>query len=120
MDPTQELLSQARAFFKQGKYDDAIEKLRRVLISEPMNAESYLILGKIYQNRGEIDQAISQYKTAIFWDNRLVDAPIALGKIYTEKGNCDLAKNYAALAQELDPNNQEVAGLQRIVERCSK
>ncbi|MBK8466578.1 MAG: tetratricopeptide repeat protein [Chloracidobacterium sp.] len=120
LDPTADLLSQARALFKQGKYDDAIEKLRRVLISEPMNAESYLMLGKIYQSRGEIDQAISQFKTAIFWDNRLVDAPVALGKIYSEKGSCDLAKTYAVLAQELDPTNQEVMGLQRIVEKCSK
>ena len=120
LDPTADLMAQARTLFKQGKYDDAIEKLRRVLISEPMNAESYLILGKIYQSRGEIDQAISQFKTAIFWDNRLVDAPVALGKIYSERGSCDLAKTYAVLAQELDPNNQEVMGLQRIVERCSK
>jgi len=120
LDPTADLLAQARALFKQGKYDDAIEKLRRVLISEPMNAESYLMLGKIYQSRGETDQAISQFKTAIFWDNRLVDAPVALGKIYSEKGSCDLAKTYAVLAQELDPTNQEVMGLQRIVEKCSK
>ncbi len=120
LDPTEELLSQARSFFKEGKYDEAIEKLRRVIASEPMQAESYLILGKIYLSRGEIDQAINHFKTAIFWDNRLIDPPVALTKIYVQKGECQFAKTYEALARELAPNNPDVVGLQRMVERCSK
>ena len=79
-----------------------MDALRRVLGSEPMSAESYLLLGKIHLRRGDIDQAISSFKTSIFWDNRLIDAHVSLGKIYVEKGDCLQAKNYAASALEID------------------
>jgi tetratricopeptide (TPR) repeat protein len=117
---TEGLLGQARTFYKNGNDDDAMQVLRRVLSSEPMSAESYLLLGKIHLRRGDLDQAISSFKTAIFWDNRLIDAHISLGKIYLEKGDCLQAKNYAASAAQIDAENQEVLGLQRQVEKCSK
>jgi cytochrome c-type biogenesis protein CcmH/NrfG len=97
-----------------------MEVLRRVLSSEPMSAESYLLLGKIHLRRGDLDQSISSLKTAIFWDNRLIAAHISLGKIYLQKDDCLQAKNYAASAAQIDPENQEVLGLQRQVEKCSK
>lgn len=117
---TDALLAQARTQMKNGQDDDAMVTLRRVLASEPMSAESYLLLGKISLRRGDIDQAVSQFKTSIFWDNRLVEAHINLGKIYVEKGDCLQAKNYAASAKELDGENQDVQALQRLSERCSK
>ncbi len=114
------LLAQARTQFKSGNDDDAMVMLRRVLASEPMSAESYLILGKIHLRRGDVDQAASSFKTAIFWDNRLVDAHIALGKIYLDKGDCLQGKNYSVSAAEIAPENQEVTALKRQAERCSK
>jgi tetratricopeptide (TPR) repeat protein len=114
------LLNQARTAFKAGNDDDAMTILRRVLASEPMSAESYLILGKIHLRRGDLDQAVSSFKTAIFWDNRLIDAHINLGKIFLERGDCLLVKNYAASAIELDGENQDAVALQRQADRCSK
>ena len=120
LNETDTLLAQARTQVKNGQDDDAMATLRRVLASEPMSAESYLLLGKINLRRGDIDQAISQLKTSIFWDNRLVEAHVTLGKIYVEKGDCLQAKNYAASAIELDGENQDALALQRLSERCSK
>ncbi len=114
------LLSQARTLIKNGNDDEAMTTLRRVLASEPMSAESYLLLGKIHLRRGDIDQAISSFKTSVFWDNRMVEAHVSLGKIYVEKGDCMQAKNYAASALEIDGENQESQALQRLSERCSK
>ena len=94
--------------------------LRRVLASEPMSAESYLLLGKIHLRRGDIDQAISSFKTSVFWDNRLIEAHVSLGKIYVEKNDCLQAKNYAASALEIDSENPDAVALQRLTERCSK
>jgi Flp pilus assembly protein TadD len=68
--------------YKKGSDDDAMAVLRRVLASEPMSAESYLILGKIHLRRGDLEQAVSSFKTALFWDNRLIEAHVNLGKIY--------------------------------------
>jgi len=120
VNETEALLVQARSLYKNGNDDEAMAVLRRVLSSEPMNAESYLILGKIHLRRGDLEQGVSSFKTALFWDNRLIDAHINLGKIYLEKNDCLQAKNYAAAASEIDSANQESAALQRLVERCSK
>lgn len=117
---TESLLVQARDLYKKGSDDDAMAVLRRVLASEPMNAESYLILGKIHLRRADSEQAVSSFKTALFWDNRLIEAHVNLGKIFLDKGDCLQAKNYAASAAAIDAENQDSAALQRQVERCSR
>ncbi len=117
---TDTLLTQARTYIKNGNDDEAMTTLRRILASEPMSAESYLLFGKISLRRGDVDLAISQFKTSIFWDNRLVDAHVNLGKIYVEKGDCLQAKNYSASSLEISPEYQDAIALQRLSERCSK
>ncbi len=94
--------------------------LRKVLVSEPMSAEAYLLLGNIHLRRGDLEQSVSSLKTALFWDNRLINAHIALGKIYYQKGDCLQAKTFSASALAIDAENQEATGLQRQVERCGK
>lgn len=120
IDDAQALITKARGFYKNGQDDEAMEVLRRVLASEPANAETFLLLGNIYLRRGDIEQAISSFKTSVFWDNRLIDAHVSLGKIYIEKGDCLQAKNYAASATGIDSENQDAIALQRLSERCSK
>lgn len=117
---SENLLARARSQFAGGNDDDAMITLRRVLASEPMSAESYLLLGKIHLRRGDLDQAISSFKTALFWDNRMLDAHVSLGRIYLEKGDCLQVRNYSVSAAEIAPDNQEVASLKRQAERCSK
>ncbi|MGI8639357.1 MAG: tetratricopeptide repeat protein [Pyrinomonadaceae bacterium] len=117
---TENLLAQARTLYKNGSDDEAMAILRKVLVSEPMSAEAYLLLGNIHLRRGDLEQAVSSFKTALFWDNRLINAHIALGKIYLEKGDCLQAKNYTASALVIDAENQDASGLQRQVERCGK
>lgn len=114
------LLATARTQIKAGQNDDAMITLRRVLASEPMSAEAYMMLGTIHLRRGDTEQAISSFKTSVFWDNRLIDAHIALGKLYAEKGDCLQAKNYTASALEIDKENSDALALQRMSERCSK
>ncbi|CAN5694545.1 hypothetical protein BH20ACI4_BH20ACI4_11330 [soil metagenome] len=117
---TDTLLAQARKFYQEGSDDDAMGVLRRILVSEPMSAESYLLLGLIHLRQGEIDQATSSLKTALFWDNRLIQANVNLGKIFLQKGDCLQAQNYSQRAIELEPESEDALGLQRQVERCSK
>ena len=119
VNETETLLIQARQFYKDGRDDDSMAVLRRVLVGEPMSAESYYLLGMIHLRRGDLDQSVSSLKTALFWDNRLIDAYIALVKIYLQKGDCLQAQNYYRSASEIEAENQEVQGLQRLVERCS-
>jgi tetratricopeptide (TPR) repeat protein/TolB-like protein len=117
---TETLLAQARTFYTNGNDDEAMVVLRKVLVSEPMSAEAYLLLGNIHLRRGDLEQAVSSLKTALFWDNRLTTAHVGLGKIYLQRGDCLQAKNYAASALAIDAENQDAVGLERQVERCSK
>jgi len=120
LNETETLLAQARALYKTGGDDEATAILRRVLASEPMSAEAYLILGNMHLRRGDLEQAVSSLKTALFWDNKLVSAHVGLGKIYLQRGDCLQAKNYTSSALAVDVENQDALGLQRQVERCSK
>lgn len=115
-----DLLAQARTFYKNGNDDEAMAVIRRILAGEPMSAESYLILGKIHLRRGDMDQAQSAFKTAIFWDNKQIDAHVALGKIFFEKGDCLQVKSYSASALEINAEYSDAVALGRQAERCSK
>ncbi|MGB8507395.1 MAG: tetratricopeptide repeat protein, partial [Pyrinomonadaceae bacterium] len=110
---TQNLLNKAYELYGAGRDDEALTELRDVIRVEPMNAEAYLLTGRIYQRRGELVSAINQLKTSIFWDAKLIDAHILLGRIFLERGDRSQATAYARNALQIDPNNQEAIALQR-------
>ncbi len=124
IDETQAMLLQARNFYKAGRDDDALAVINRILTSEPMSAEAYLIMGNIRLRRGELEAAVSALKTALFWDNKLLEGHIALGKIFYEKRDCQQAETYSRsateLATSLSVENDEVIGLQKMVEKCKR
>lgn len=120
VNETENLLAQARTFYTNGNDDEAMTVLRKILASEPMSAEAYLLLGNIHFRRGDLEQSVSSLKTALFWDNKLISAHVALGKIFLGRNDCLQAKNYTMSALAIDAENQEALGLQRQVERCSK
>lgn len=113
---TEDLLAKARELYAAGRDEEALPELRRVVMIEPMNAEAYLLTGRIYQRRGELETAINQLKTSIFWDPKLIDAHVLLGRIFFEKGDRAMALSYARSAMQIDPNNQEALALRRQVE----
>lgn len=111
----QDLLAKARELYTAGHDDEALMELRNVVRVEPMNAEAYLLTGRIYMRRGELAPAISQLKASIFWDteHKLIDAHILLGRIFLERGDRAQATAYMQSAIQIDPNNQEAIALQR-------
>jgi tetratricopeptide (TPR) repeat protein len=116
-DNTQQALNKIKDLYQQGRDDEAMVEIRKLLILEPTNAEGYLISGQINQRRGDQEAAIAALKTAIFWENGhpLIDAHILLGRIFLERGDLGEARKYAASAMTIDPNNPEAIALQRQV-----
>jgi predicted Zn-dependent protease len=114
-DTAEDYLAKARDLYNAGQDDEALTELRNVVRIEPMNAEAYLITGRIYQRRGDLDLAVIQLKNSIFWDtdHKLIDAHILLGRIFLERGDRAQATAYAQSAMQIDPNNQEAIALQR-------
>ena len=113
--PTQDFLAKARELYQEGRDDEALTELHRVLTNEPTNAEAYLLSGRINQRRGDQEAAIAALKTAIFWDPKLIEAHILLGRIFLERGDRGEATKFASSAITIDPNNQEAIALQRQV-----
>ena len=111
----QEALNKIRDLYQQGRDDEALAEIRKLLNMEPTTAEAFLLSGRINQRRGDQEAAIAALKTAIFWDSRLIDAHILLGRIFLERGDLAEAKKYAASAIAIDPDNQEAMALQRQV-----
>jgi len=114
---TQEALNKIRDLYQQGRDDEALTEIRKVLIVEPTNAEAFLLSGRINQRRGDQEAAIAALKTAIFWENAhpLIDSHILLGRIFLERGDLGEARKYAASAISIDSSNQEAMALQRQV-----
>lgn len=113
----QEALNKIRDLYQQGRDDEALAEIRKLLIIEPTNAEAFLLSGRINMRRGDPEAAIAAFKTAIFWEPppKMIDAHILLGRIFLERGDLGEARKYAASATNIDPNNQEAMALQRQV-----
>jgi tetratricopeptide (TPR) repeat protein len=116
----QEFLAQAQKLYQEGRDEEALQLLRRVLTLEPTSAEAFLLIGRINQRLGDQQAAISALKTAIFWESRTIDAHVLLGRIFLELGDRAQALSYARSAIQIDPNNQEAIALQRQVETGSR
>src|ERR1051326_2299298 len=114
----QESLNKIRDLYQQGRDDEALAEIRKLLIIEPTNADAFLFSGRINQRRGDQEAAIAALKTAIFWDPppKMIDAHILLGRIFVERGDLGEARKYAASAMNIDPNNPEAMALQRQVQ----
>jgi Spy/CpxP family protein refolding chaperone len=110
-------LGKIRELYQQGRDDEAIAEIRKLLLIEPQNAEAFLISGRINQRRKEQNAAIESLKTAIFWDPsaKSIDAHILLARIFLQRGNVVEAQKYAASALTLDPNNEDAIALQKQV-----
>jgi tetratricopeptide (TPR) repeat protein len=114
---TQEALNKIRDLYQQGRDDEALGEIRKVLIVEPTNADAFLLSGRINQRRGDQEAAIAALKTAIFWDPppKMIDAHILLGRIFLERGDIGEARKYSVSAINIDSSNQEAMALQRQV-----
>ena len=108
--------------FKQGKYDEALQKYKQLLDLNPKNAVALFDIGATYQAKGDLDAAIDQYNNALNYDstndqykkalNSALDlkAKPIIDKAVAEHKN----KNYAQAidlyqqALQLCPNNASI------------
>ncbi|MCI0414054.1 tetratricopeptide repeat protein [bacterium] len=96
---------QAKKLFGEGKYEEAINQLDRVIEQDPSSKNAYVLRGTSYDYIGQYDQAIADYTRAIEIDPEFVAAYNNRGSVYItleqyEKGLPDLDK-----ALELNSKN---------------
>jgi tetratricopeptide (TPR) repeat protein len=115
----QDTLEYARQLYLTGQYPDALLVLRRILTSDPMNAEAELLSGRIFERLNDQAQAIDALKKALSLNPQLIDAHILLGRVYLRLGDRSKAFKYTQQALGLDPYNEQAIELQRRFEESS-
>jgi tetratricopeptide (TPR) repeat protein len=94
---------QAIELLKQGKTEEAVGPLLKVLEAAPKDTTPRLSLAYAYERLGRFDEAISQYQKVIELDSQNSVARNNLGVIYDKKGRHDEAIRELEKAVETDP-----------------
>src|ERR1051325_177771 len=115
-----QLMEAARNAFQQGRNEDALANLSKLLQIAPQNYEAHLLMGRVYERRGDFERAVNALKAAIFWNPKLVAAHVLLGRISVLKNDCPSADASAAKALQIDPNSQDAQALKRLIEQKCK
>ena len=114
-----QLLDAARNAFQQGRNEDALANLSKLLQIAPQNFEAHLLMGRVYERRGDFERATNALKAAIFWNPKLVAAHVLLGRIAVLKNDCPNAQAAAGKALQIDANDPDAQALKRLIdEKC--
>ena len=112
------LLSDARKATRDGKYDDAIAALDRVLAADPEHARAWSTRGYAKLLAGDLDGAGNDLKTAL--EKKSDDDAFAaavhfnLGMLAEKQSKPAAAKKAYAKSNELRPSKQAKAALDRL------
>jgi len=82
----------AAALVDQGKFAEAIPLLKRVVVTEPKNADAYNYLGYSHRKLGAKDVALGYYQKALDLKPRHLGANEYLGELYLELGDIKSAE----------------------------
>jgi tetratricopeptide (TPR) repeat protein len=115
-----QLLETSRNAFQQGRNDDALVSLGKLLQIAPQNYDAHFLMGRVYERRGDFERATNALKAAIFWNPRLVAAHVLLGRIAVLKNDCEGAQSASSKALQVDPNDQDAQALKRLLEEKCK
>jgi tetratricopeptide (TPR) repeat protein len=114
-----QLMDAARNAFQQGRNEDALANLSKLLQIAPQNFEAHLLMGRVYERRGDFERATNALKAAIFWNPKLVAAHVLLGRIAVLKNDCPNAQTAAGKALQIDANDPDALALKRLIdEKC--
>jgi tetratricopeptide (TPR) repeat protein len=75
----------AIALYDLGKYEEALNVLKRAVTLQNNFDEGYYWLGKCYEKLGKKNDAIESYQTALLYDKDFVEAKAALDKLQNKK-----------------------------------
>lgn len=75
----------ADEFFKQGRYDEAIQKYKQILQMNPQEPGAHFDLGATYQAKKDFDSAISEYRIAISLDPKNASYKKTLQECYDKQ-----------------------------------
>jgi tetratricopeptide (TPR) repeat protein len=124
-DPSSQDLNDALAdlYFRTGRVREAEATARGLLKTSPNDVDAHKLLGRIYLRQlseaenavssaspsgNALDQAIAEYEKIISLEPTDVDDRMVLGQLYTVKHLPQKAEEQFKIAQNLDPDSEEV------------
>jgi len=91
--------------FRAVKYDEAIERFKKVVEKYPSNYEGYFNLGLSYLRKKEVDPAVAALEKAVEINPQSVESFFALGECYFVKGESEKALQNFSRAIALNPKS---------------
>jgi len=124
-DPNSPQLNDALAdlYFRTGQIREAEATARGLLKTSPDDIDAHRLLGRLYlrllseaQNSvsssspsgNTLDQAIAEFERIIALDPKSVEDRMVLGQLYTVKHQPDKAEEQFKIAQQIDPDSEDV------------
>ena len=101
----------AMIYVREGKTEEAIEKLEAVKQAAPLDTGLAFQLGVIYYNDNQFDKAKAEFLRAISLDGNYSNARYLLGLIYDKEGDKKGAILQFESIEKLNPQNQEVKSI---------
>jgi arylsulfatase A-like enzyme/Tfp pilus assembly protein PilF len=92
-------------YFRQKKYENAIEEYKKALAIDPNYYEAIWGLALTYKTLRKYEEAIGGFKQLIEMDPRDKKPFLHLGDIFYDKGEIDEAIKYLKAGLELDPES---------------
>lgn len=92
MPPGPRALLQGKRLVEQGKYEQAVEKLRVATSLLATNAQAWNYLAIACHHAGERDEAVRAYQTALRLDRDLTEAHYNLGCLWLEQNKLEAAR----------------------------
>ncbi len=112
IDPmmVQSYLAVSRIYVESGRYDDALEKLRKAAELDSKNLGAVMMAGVIHQQKGDLGKAQEAYEQILETDDSFVPAANNLAYIYAENaGDLDKALKIIQRAREKASDDPHVA-----------
>lgn len=90
--------------FRQGKWDGALEELKKAVAGNPEDIQAHFRLAFAYEQKGQLDEAYEQYQAILKIDGNSADAHYSIGRILMQKQEFDVAVAQFETAVKLNSN----------------
>lgn len=100
-------MARAEIMIKQGRWDDALKLIDRVIAAEPTNAFAIYLRATALDGLGRTDDAIAGYQNALSVDPELAPAWFELGITSYNRGDYQTAARAYGNVVRIEPTNYE-------------
>ncbi|MCS7191886.1 MAG: hypothetical protein NZ937_02735 [Armatimonadetes bacterium] len=93
VEPNQQIptdANAAKALMAEGKWDEAIALLSKLVLDSPQEPNLYLLLGQAYEGRQKWEDALMEYRRAVYLQSELWEAWEGIARVSAQRGRWDL------------------------------